>query len=316
MEGEDIWENAHLLPEEYSSSSTYFKLDELTPSVSHNRRSSATKRTFADPEWKAAWYERRWGRKVKSKQTKKQRSLEERMSLPHMDRFLSNSKLSAMDEEQIAEAIRTYLTANQKRASGRSQTLQRRKEALREPVEVDTNGGSQPVVLAPLVSRDSLFEPDPKLLEEQRLRRAEKAVKVYQRRLENRKEITKRKRTKNIALPLSQAPTPSNALKRIERMLDEQEEAAIHSDLRHLSDIEDDLKLVLEPAKLLHRKDLFRRILGEVFDLRGKCVPQMDCEDGSGLQYMFVTKCSISVLGAFVLQKIGERKKVLLMDGN
>lgn len=312
IEDDEIWENAHILPEEYSSSATYFKLDESTPSTSHNRRSNATKRTFSDPEWKAAWYDRRWGGKVRSKQTNKQRSLEERMRSPHMDRFLSHPKLSAMDEGDIAEAIRTYLRSNRMHGLGRRQTLLRRKEVLTKPVDLiflkDAKDGSPPSALpSPLIPRDSLFEPDLKVLDEQRKRRAENAVKIYQRRIENSKG-TKTKRSKSNIQPLSQELTPNDAAKRIERMLDEPE--AIYNNPVLLSDLKFDVELVLKPSKFPQRKDLLRRVLSAIFDLRGKCVPT-ESQNGIATGYIFVTKCSISVLGHFVLQTINEREEVL-----
>jgi hypothetical protein len=124
------WENAHILPEEYyTSSSPYFKLDDETPSLSHTHRSQAAQRRFQDPVWKARWYERRWGvRQLKREaffnnnnnptMTRRQwKSLEERLQSPRMQGFLSHPALAALSEVEIAHAIRTYVVANRKRSA-------------------------------------------------------------------------------------------------------------------------------------------------------------------------------------------------------
>ena len=59
-----------------------------------------------------------------------------------------------------------------------------------------------------------------------------------------------------------------------------------------------DVEIVLKPGRLGRRRDTLRRILSECYDLRGKCVPALLGGE------LFVTKCTIDDLGAFVLSKL------------
>lgn len=103
--------------------------------------------------------------------------------------------------------------------------------------------------------------------------------------------------------------SPRDALLRVRHALDLGRRPAV-----------DDVRLVLQPAGLKHRKGVLVRILGEVFDLRGKCVPvrRGDSDGGTGDddengsrrrsgaagtdgEYEFVTHAKIGDLGDLVM---------------
>ena len=190
------WENAHILPEEYyTSSSPYFKLDDETPSLSHTRRSLAAQRRYQDPVWKARWYERRWGEhqranNINNNSTQLQRrqwkAHEERLRSPRMERFLSHPALVALSEVEIAHAIRTYVVANRRRSKAaavrrhlRQQQQQQQKQQQQwSPAHPDDDDK---------LPRDALWHKfnAVTLLEEQREQRAERARKAYATRLAN-----------------------------------------------------------------------------------------------------------------------------------
>jgi hypothetical protein len=276
------------------------------PSISFKNRSEAAKRMFADPVWKKEWYERRWGSDhEKDSEKKRHREEERRLRALFKENFLANPELASMSEEEVGEAIESYLTAKQKRAASRKKSLEERKSTLqRRAVELheDDRIGSQVVL-----DKDSLFTPDPAKMEELRQRRAERAAKAYRRRLENaaRKKTgvtskaTKEKKKRMQKKSAAARATPREALLRIESALDE-----LGDDRRLPDSIIADVKLILKPAKLPKRKDLLRRILNDVFDLRGKCVPVMS----DAKKMMFVTKCTIDDLGAFVLDNLAHHR--------
>ena len=108
------------------------------------KQSIAKKRKFADSEWKKMWYSARWGEGYVPKS--KQRELQKRVSevpldvlqvrvceeqtpcessplrlasfiaLLTLNRFLSQSpELAGLSDDEVNEAVRVYLAANDKR---------------------------------------------------------------------------------------------------------------------------------------------------------------------------------------------------------
>jgi hypothetical protein len=263
------------------------------PSPSRIRRSQAAKLMWSDPEFKAKWYEKRWG--VPSKFTAKEKQqkcqLKKRLSNFQPDSLLANEELAKLTEEEIADAIRTYVVSKRRRSESTKQTLQKRKEALLVP-NPDT----------PL-PRDLLLRQDPDTMRELQRRRSEKSKMAYATRLEKKEKGSK---TRTVSADLrslavrkasvSTAATPRDALLRMQIDLEE-------GKIPHITDVE----LVLQPLKLGKRKDMLRRILSDHFDLRGKCVPvDPDLRETSDL--MFATQCSIDQLGEFVIHKLRERR--------
>jgi hypothetical protein len=264
------------------------------PSPSRIRRSQAAKLMWSDPEFKAKWYEKRWGTpsKLTAKEKQQKRQLKKRLSNFQPDSLLANEELTKLSEEEIGEAIRTYVVSKRRRSESTKQTLQKRKEALLEP-NPDT----------PL-PRDLLLRQDPETMRELQRRRSERAKRAYATRLEKKDKGSKKTTTvstdiRSLAVrkaSVSTASTPRDAVLRMQIDLEE-------GKLPHITDVE----LVLEPLKLGKRKDMLRRILSDHFDLRGKCVPvDPDLRETSDM--MFVTQCSIEQLGEFVIRKLRERK--------
>ena len=73
------------------------------PSPSHIRRSQALKRRFADPKWKASWYEKRWGNRG-NKQPNVLNILRKVHSL-NPDQFLSSPEMVNMSQEEIRKLV-------------------------------------------------------------------------------------------------------------------------------------------------------------------------------------------------------------------
>lgn len=259
------------------------------PSQTRIRRSQSAKKTFADPEWKAMWYERRWGDGTKkATKTPYQKQLEYRMrALP--TGFLGSPELASMTEEDIAEAIRMYFTSKQKRVDTRAKTLVEQKAAL-DPLRNEKK-----------LPRDALLMEDTSALKAAQLKRGERAKKLYETRLKNRRaeEVTKtEKETTDIPREIfssSRDPSLKEALLRIASDLDQGELPRI-----------EDIELILRPDKLGTRKDLLRRILNDHFDLRGKCVP-VDLDDPESAK-IFATKCRVLDLGSFVIHLLRSKE--------
>lgn len=262
------------------------------PSETRIRRSQSAKKTFADPEWKAIWYERRWGDKAKqSTKTRYRKQLEDRIrAVP--PGLLGSPELASMTEEQIAEAIRTYITSKQKRVDSFAKRMVEQKAALDPPRSEKK------------IRRDALFMKDTAALKEAQLKRGERAKIMYETRLKNRqaKTITNAKKgTTDIPREIfssSRDPSrrrPKEALLRIASDLDQGAFPLI-----------EDIELILKPDKLGMRKDLLRRILNDRFDLRGKCVP-VDLDDPESNK-IFVTKCCVRALGNFVIHLLRSKE--------
>jgi hypothetical protein len=262
------------------------------PSPSRIRRSQAAKLMWSDPEFKAKWYAKRWGTpsKLTAKEKQQKRQLKKRLSNFQPDSLLANEELAKLTEEDIADAIRTYVVSKRRRSKSTKQTLQKRKEALLAP---------NPETPLP---RDFLLRQDPEAMREAQRRRSEKSKKAYASRLEKKDKGSKTTAagndTRTLAVrkaAVSTAPTPRDALLRMQIDLEE-------GKIPQVTDVE----IVLQPKKLGKRKDILRRILIDHFDLRGKCVP-VDPDHPKTSAMMFVTQCSIDQLGEFVIHKLRTR---------
>lgn len=263
-----------------------------SPSEERVNRSNAAKKTWSDPEWKAMWYEKRWGRlRNMTPSASKQKRLDDKIrSMP--PKMFESEELAALTEEEIEEAIRTYVVSNRKRSRAHTTDAKiEKKRAEKEEDERRKGKGEKAKI-------DLLFGSEEALKEAQR-KRSERATKAYQTRLsnQNKNRPTSKGETTIQSIPTDSLPsgdTPKDALVRVQ--------AALVSDqLPSIADV----KLILKPPKLGRRKDLLRRILNEYFDLRGKCVPADPSSEDSDL--LFVTQCSIDQLGSYVLEKMKER---------
>lgn len=268
-----------------------------SPSEERVNRSNAAKKTWSDPEWKAMWYEKRWGRlRNTTPLASKQKRLDDRIrSMP--PKMFESEELASLTEEEIEEAIRTYVVSNRKRSRAHTTDarIEKKKRAEKEEAERREGKGEKAKI-------DLMFGSDDAMKEAQK-KRSERAAKAYQTRLANQnRNRPATKKTSKRTVPTDALPTgdmPKDAVVRVQAALESNQ-------LPSIADIE----LILEPPKLGRRKDLLRRILNEHFDLRGKCVPADPSDEDSAL--LFVTQCSIDQLGSFVLEKMSESSD----DGN
>ena len=264
------------------------------PSEERVRRSNAAKKTWSDPEWKAMWYEKRWGRlRNMTPSASKQKRLDDRIrAMP--PKLFESQELASLTEEEIEEAIRVYVVSNRKRsrAHTRDARIAKKQKAEREELERRQGKGEKAKI-------DLMFGSGDAMKEAQR-KRAERASRVYQTRLANQNRNRPAiKRPAKRTIPTDALPTgksPKDAVVRVQAALESNQLPTV-----------DDMKLILEPLKLGRRKDLLRRILNEHFDLRGKCVPADPSNEDSEL--LFVTQCSMDQLGSFVLGKMEENLK-------
>jgi hypothetical protein len=303
-------------------------LDDNRPSKSFLRRSRAIKKRWQDQNYRERWYQRRWGDKQKpSKQTQREKRAEGlARALPK--NFLGSPELAAMTEQEIAEAISTRLQSTQRRVQARNQTLQHRRQHLHDTRRNVIQAASNPTSdddapWTPTIHRDSLFTKTPQQLAHERQQRALAAKKRYQKRLENEMDKKQSAGTTTSTAEATPPPprpywppkqaTPRDALLRIEYALDHRQTPAA-----------DDIRLVLQPRRLAHRKDLLQRVVNETFQKHGKCVPVVvpstDQRSGNGVdmdasgdnrdafELEFVTHSNVESLGAFILDLLGEAK--------
>ena len=310
----------------------HFSTFPMQPSKSQRNRSNAVKKRWEDPEWKARWYERRWGKLSSSssdstdENTIKDDGKENEGTASSSNRnsengshsastsikknwkqgaktsaltpdFLASDVFNSLTEEEIRRAVEMYLQSNKKRTDTRKRTQEvRRKSLLMSAPTTASN------ITAKVPPNALAWDRDPQALEEARRIRSERAKKSYQTRLKNNNQRSKQRATKTSAAATTAVtqtrknPTesaPKDALSRIASDLDK-------SRLPQLQD----LKLIAGPAKLPKRKKLLIRLISEYFGLRGKCVPVGNEDDSETLQ--FITNCSVSQLIAFALDKVRE----------
>lgn len=266
------------------------------PSPTHARRSQSAKRTWTDPDFRERWYESRWGDKdqIEDPDTLEEKELENQVrALP--SGFLGSPELSGMTEEEIQDAIKTYLTSTDKAIESRRKTLAGRKAMLRKQMEDLETGTSTVEQTKYQQSRDSLFTPDEATSKEAQRKRSERATKLYQKRLENIQtkegvKISRPSPTKHSRYQANRATT-QDAMIRIRSDLDSGTLPAA-----------EDVKLIMRPGKLSKRRPMLRQILLECFNMRGKCVPMFSA--GMPNDFEFVTKCAIDDLGALVINLI------------
>ena len=249
------------------------------PTITRVRRSQAAKRTWQDPEFRKKWYERRW-KSAARKEDKEKHFTNQIRALPAD--FLSSPGLSSMTEDEIEHAIQTYVNSRKKRVESRKKTLEQRKALLVEPKSNER------------LPRDSLFNMDEAALKEAQRKRSERAKKLYQTRLRNKRDEVAKSTKSAQKTPLPDLATPPDALARVQASLDQGAVPAV-----------EDIRIVMEPSRLPKRKALLRSILSQVFDLRGRCVPtNLDDTDS---EKEFVTQSTVGTLGAFVIQLLEER---------
>ncbi|VEU34054.1 unnamed protein product [Pseudo-nitzschia multistriata] len=318
-------------------SHTEFTSFPTEPSETRLRRVDAMKKRWEDPSYREKWYQTRWGgdrkRKRESQSLRERTAIQRARELP--SGFLGSDELASMTEEDIADAIRDRVESTRKRVANRKETIEGRRDTLEAQMkallraaaeEAEAGVGNDESELRGL-SRDALFDTDPKELEEAKRKRSERAKKLYATRRKNQEARKNTERAeKEEASSLSSLPrspsslqkktsprgkgpyyppkqrTPRDAFLRIENDLD-----------RGAAPSEDDVRLVLVPGKMKNRKPLLGRILRDEFGLRGKCVPPIASEDSEEDDNFgdleFVQRCTIERLGAFILCLLKKDKK-------
>jgi hypothetical protein len=283
----------------------YDAFDDLPP-PSYVRRSQAAKKCWSQPQFRQKWYEARWGgAKVRAARESKQVDADkDRLRRVSSTSPLPMEAVAEMSEEEIAHAIRTYLSSKQKKRQ-----MKERSETATAPDSPSPSGEGGSSAVAP-AKLESLL-PTKKVLQQRQIERSMRAAKAYQTRLANqrserpptpRRQGAKKKgrttrqetnRHTGGTLVGVKDMSPSEATERIERILNA-------GGVPRVSDVE----LILKPIKLPRRKQVLRSILSDCFGLRGKCVPSASEQPESAPALIFVTKASVEELGAFCLSLI------------
>lgn len=306
--------------ERASTSTNPFSTNPLYPSEEHLRRSTAKIRLWNNQTWKEEWHERRWGGKVATRKQKlHERQAKKLRDIPND--VIESTSFDEMSEEEVAEAIVTYLNANRRKSESRKSNKDKRqieRESFREwrkqvkedalksnitELNISMRDVGRKVV--PPSDDDVLsFTPSAETMQKLRSQRSEKSRRAFQTRLANSEantssslseKITKLRRSydqgERDSSDGQEIISPMQAILHIDFALD-------HNKIPCVNDVE----IILKPGRLHRRRAILRRILKECFDLRGKCVPSLSGDTSSDL--LFVTKCSIEELGKFVLAKL------------
>mmetsp|Transcript_4275 Transcript_4275/g.7945 ORF Transcript_4275/g.7945 Transcript_4275/m.7945 type:complete len:552 (-) Transcript_4275:350-2005(-) len=314
--------------ERASTSANPFSTNPLYPSEEHVRRSNAKKKLWNNETWVKEWYNRRWAGKVATQDQKNQEKQEKALRDIPND-VLESPSFEEMTEDEVAEAIITYLTANQRKSESRKSNKDKRqieresfrewrkqvKDEARKSKLSEPNNTLRDIVqkVLPSSNDDSLsFSPSVETMKRLKAQRSEKSKKAFQTRLANNKanpskKIIKARRSRDEdsndienddAATFDDQPegeiSPMQALLHVDTALD-------HNEIPSPIDVD----IILKPGRLGRRRDTLRRILSECFDLRGKCVPALSGDSDSDL--LFVTQCTIGELGAFVLAKLRQK---------
>ena len=306
----------------------HFSTFPMQPSKSQRNRSNGVKKRWEDPEWKARWYERRWGKLSSSSSESKDEdapkgdgkkkegaaspsgktSKNGSQSAPGSPKrdwkqgvktsaltpdFLASDAFNSLTEEEIGRAVEMYLQSNKKRTVTRKQTQEARRKSLlmRTPTTASNSTARVP-------PNALAWDRDPQALEEARRIRSERAKKSYQTRLKNNNQRSKQRTTKtstavSMTLKTQTEGSPKEALSRIASDLNQGKLPRSQ-----------DLEMIAGPTKLPKRKQLLIRLISEHFGLRGKCVPVSNKDGSETLQ--FVTNCSVGQLIAFALDRVRE----------
>jgi hypothetical protein len=192
----------------------------LTPDARHENKSSSLRSRFADPQWKAEWYSKRWGSgRTLTLSEKRDKRLAAKLS--KMPSFVLRSKeLEDMTDDELTEAVQTYIQSNNRKAKAQHERRLQKEQGqviLRNEPQIqieqstkddddDDNNANQHqqtsatnsanVVTEPILARQQLsfsFEssnPDTEAQLEAQRKRSEAAKQRYKVRQENRQKTT------------------------------------------------------------------------------------------------------------------------------
>lgn len=319
FEDEDFLNPEPFIPEDrpVAFSTNPFSATPLHPSEEHVKRSSAKESLWNNQTWKELWYKRRWEGKVLTEEKKRRKRRDKLLDSIPSD-VLDSNTFDQMSQNEVMEAIITYMNANERRLESRKRKkleIRKHREETREWKRnvkeqalqtLDAENSRAQALRKETQSSSSplSFTPSVEIMQQLRAERSEKSKRAFQTRLMNSNssqtfssnQMTKLRRHYNESFDDdSDDISPVQAILRIDMALD-------HKELPSSSDIE----IMLKPGRLGRRRDVLKRILNDCFDLRGKCVPpSVDVSNEESL--LFVTKCTIDQLGSFVLAKMSER---------
>lgn len=316
FEDRDFLNPEPFIPEDrpVAFSTNPFSAAPLYPSEEHVRRSTAKESLWNNQTWKELWYKRRWEGKVLTEEKKKRKRRDKLLDSIPSD-VLDSKTFDQMSQNEVMEAIITYMNANERRLESRKRKKLERRKHREETREWKRSVKEQALSAkksraqafrkeAQSRSNPLSFTPSVEIMQQLRAERSEKSKRAFQTRLMNSNsshtsssnEMTKlRRHYKEGFDDDSDDISPVQAILRIDMALD-------HKELPSSSDIE----IMLKPGRLGRRRHVLKRILNDCFDLRGKCVPPSD-DISNEDSLLFVTKCTIDQLGSFVLAKMSER---------
>lgn len=299
-----------------------------SPPVTYEKRSQARKKLFQDPKWKSKWYQARWGDKASMtanalREEKRQKRIEALVEIIPSE-LLASSELNELTDDEIEDAIRTYIIANKKKSISMKRGYIRKKKltqvkSKQEETFMVQNHETNPIISSFAVNSDA-NEHEISMLLEAKKKRSERAKKAYQTRwnkeklkgsvkpsvdsvgLRNQSRVMSSLKTKGMSSSLKEAVDRINA-------------SIIWGKYPDTADI----KTILRPKRLSGRKDLLLEVLNKSLGLRGRCVPAIDDsskenlkifytnateEDMENCEKKFATLCSLPELGMFILYKI------------
>lgn len=290
------------------------------PPTQHERQSLPRKKLFQDPKWKAKWYRARWAEKAslsesELKQEKRRKRIEKLIQgIP--TQFLQSLQLESLTDEEIEDAIRTYIITNQRKSRSMIRVYELRKKLIQlknktkendfENRPID-NKNEKNLLLTSFMIHSPADEQESKRLLEEKKKRSERAKKAYGSRLINIESKRLSKDSDKVILPqktLDSTPVMKKAVDRIE-------DALVSGDVPDIQDV----RSLLKPQRLPGRKKLLLRVLNQSFGLRGRCVPtfggskedlekfyfEASTSDIQTCKKNFATSSSLKELGMFVL---------------
>lgn len=268
------------------------------PSSEHIRRSNSKLRLWNNSTWKEQWYNKRWKGRVVSRAQKTQRRQDKLLGDIPSD-ILESPKLASLSEEEVTEAIITYLQANQRKSEARKNN-KKFKEAermalrqWRKNVQIETeiardNGETtmKGILLKadpPSSMENALsFEPSAEIMQKIQKIRGEKSKRAFATRMANTKTKNGASTSGKGISKLRRSPKEDGNPEHGEDDIDEEGTRSPMQSILLIDMALDnndtpspiDVETILKPGRLGRRRHVLRRILSECFDLRGKCVPR------------------------------------------
>ncbi len=338
-EDDEEVKDALIIEDDEEEGDTYFTGFPSFPPESFILRSKNKKALFEDQAWKDRWYEARWGNFSKERAQERKTKKIEKYIQQIPSEILRSPELATLSDEDIEDAIRTYILANQKRSISQKKRMARERKIFRRRKDSRTSDNihedgskSMSKSLPTLDEFMSQLDEDAKFTntntqEEQQQYRSERAAKAYQTRVKNSRASSATKvspRRKNSEIKIfHQTGRPRRKLSRVSGAVSRTEDAISQRKYPQEKDIE----IILEPNRLAGRKNLLMEVLHQCFGMRGKCIPDLNhlgnqlddmtrfYEDGSttladidSMDKKFATQSTVHDLGCFICFMVREQQ--------